>query len=148
MTAQPTTSKAPNTSPRTSVLHWTIRVGGAVFVTYLAFALAVLEAFLTPLRLFGQPTPLAALLAIAGNAALPYMMMWFTGSRVMALVPSATWFAVVIAGVTLTNPGDLVVQGDWPGMALLLCGAATVAVMGYVTITGGLDRAKHNGAES
>ncbi|MGH8795224.1 MAG: hypothetical protein ACRDXX_21610 [Stackebrandtia sp.] len=140
MTAQPPSPDAASSSRLRTALHWAVRVGGGVFTTYTAFALAVVEVFLTEFRLFGSPTPLAALLAIVGNVGLPWLTMWFVGHRGAALLPGATWFLVVVAAVSQTRAGDLMVIGYWPGMALLLSGAACVAVMGYLTITGGLDR--------
>lgn len=117
-----------------------IRLGGGLVVVWAATLLAVVEAFLVPVRFAHSYTPIAAVLAVTGNVALPLLMRYLTRSNGAALLPCLAWFVVVIIGSTATGEGDLVIIGDWPGLALLVAGAGTVAVMGYLLLAGSLSR--------
>lgn len=124
--------------PRGSVLEWLLRAAGTLVVVAASVMFAIVEAFLVPFRIEGVYVPVSAVLAVAVNLALPRLALWLVRLRSLALLPGLAWFAVVIAGTVPTSEGDLVIHDAWPGMALLLAGAATVAVSGYRIISGPL----------
>ncbi|ADD45136.1 mutlidrug resistance protein [Stackebrandtia nassauensis DSM 44728] len=119
-----------------SPLEYVVRAAGAVVVTAAAVVFAVVEAFLVPFTLGGVYVPVAAVLAVAVNLSLPRLALWLVRLRSLALLPSLTWFVIVILGTVPTSAGDLVIHDAWPGMALLLGGAASVAISGYRIVTG------------
>ncbi len=107
------------------------RVLGGVLVGLAAFLLAVLECFYVNLRIGGVPIPIAAVVALAGNIALPWAMVRMTQIRLLALVPVAIWavLAIILAG---GGPGgDVIIPGNWQGIVLLLGGAlgAVISVL-------------------
>lgn len=96
-----------------------------------AVLLALLECFYVNLRIGDVPIPIAAVVALAANIALPWAMVRLTGIRPLALIPVAIWaaFAIILAG---GGPGgDVVIPGNWQGIVLLLGGAlgAVISVL-------------------
>ena len=118
-----------------SIGEYLIRIGGAVVVTYAAFGLAVVESFTVPFRIGGVLVPVAAVGAIAGNIVLPRLMLYLARHRGLALLPGLVWFVVVLIAASPTGESDLIITSGWPGMALLLSGAATIACVGYLIVT-------------
>ena len=118
-----------------------IRISGGIVVCAAAAMLAVLEVFLVPIRLAQSYVPVAALLAVGSNIALPIAMRYVTRGKLVAMLPGLIWFVVAIIGCSPTLEGDLLVPAIWPGVAMLLAGAVTVTVVGYYVVSDGRDRA-------
>jgi hypothetical protein len=134
----PASGPADPSGAASAVLEFLIRGGGAVVVTAAAVLLAVVESFLVPIRLAQSYLPAAALLAVAGNVALPLAMLYLTRNRGLSLLPALAWFGVVLVASSATGEGDLIIPALWPGVAMLVAGAGTIAVMGYLTIVADL----------
>lgn len=114
-----------------------VRLGGGVLVVWLAVVAAVCEAFLVPLRVAGVRVPIALLLAVVGNLALPWLARWLSRSRVMTMLPALLWFLVILVLAGGTTEGDVVLAGsDWVALALLLAGSAAAAAGAYFALLG------------
>jgi hypothetical protein len=96
--------------------------------------LALVEVFWLPLRIGGVLMPVSVLAAVVGNLLLVEHTFRRSGSRVVALLPAATWVVVAIGAAIRRPEGDLVLVGGGGlgvvGLAFLLCGvvAASFAV--------------------
>ncbi|BCJ37652.1 hypothetical protein Athai_51550 [Actinocatenispora thailandica] len=116
-------------------LDLTLRIAGGLVAVWGSIVATLLEAFLVPLRIDGVRAPICLLLAVVGNIALMRFAHVVTGSRLFALLPGLVWFGVTIVLSTQTGAGDTVlVGGDWVPLALLLLGAASVAVGAYLVV--------------
>ncbi len=95
---------------------------------WLALLNAVYGAFLVPLRIGATHLPVALLLASAGNYGVG-----LAGGRVLrrpagAAIPGLLWLVVAFLLGTSRREGDLVIPGDWVGVAFLVVGAVASAV--------------------
>lgn len=135
--------KPPQTHPDSRSPHvaeYTVRIAGAVVVVAASLLAAVVGAFLVPLKVAGSYLPVATVIGVGGNVVLPLLAMWWVRSRVVALVPGLIWFVVILLATQPDSAGSVVIANMWPSTLYLLTGAATIAVMGYLTITGALRR--------
>ena len=117
-----------------------IRIGGGIVTVWAATLLAIVESFLVPARIGDAHVPLAGLIAVVGNVALPLLMLYLTRHRLVALLPGLAWFVVVIMATSPTSEGDLIITSMWTGVVLLIAGAGTIAVMGYLLLASGTGR--------
>lgn len=102
-------------------------------VVVLTVELAVWGAFLSGARPFGEPLPVAALVAAVGNVSLGIAGARVLRRRLGAVVPGVIWLVIALA--LATKRGDeLVVLGNFRGTAFLLVG--TVAAAAVVGATG------------
>ena len=120
-------SRPETDSSSSAATEYAIRIGGAIVVTIGAAVLALMEAFLVPTRIGGVPIPIAAVIAFFGNYYLPALAKWWVNNRWAALLPIATWFAVVLVASTPNSSGSLIIINTWPGYIMLLAGAAGAA---------------------
>jgi hypothetical protein len=108
-----------------------MRKGAAyALVLVLTVELALWGAFLTGARPFGYAFPLAAVVAVVGNVVLGRAGERVLGRRVGAAIPGVVWLVIAVTLGTTRSEGDLVVRGDFRGLAFLVLGAvaATAAV--------------------
>ncbi len=108
-----------------------MRVLGVVVGIGLGAASAIAEAVMTPLYIGSARSPVAAILALLGSAALVYFTYAVTRHAGLALLPGAAWLAVMILALTPTGEGDLIVTGTWVGGATFLLGCVGWAGAGY-----------------
>ena len=109
-----------------------LRVGGTVVAVWAAVLLALIGAFLTPLRVGGVLVPLSVLVAIVGNAGLMRFAYVTTQHRWLAVLPGVVWIALAFVATSGTSEGDIVLTStSWVGPVYLLAGSATVAVSAY-----------------
>ncbi|GAA2589548.1 hypothetical protein GCM10010399_19560 [Dactylosporangium fulvum] len=122
--------------------HWAkrldvgITVAGLVVATLLALALAIVEAFLAPLRLngSGMRLPISLVLALVTNPLLGWFAFVTTGKRLAALLPAGAWCAVWILAAGRTSEGDLLItDNNWVGLLTLFAGPMAFAIGIYVT---------------
>jgi hypothetical protein len=104
-----------------------LRVAAGVLVAVAGAALAVVEAFLVPLRIGSVPVPVCVLMAVVGNAGLARLAGRWTGSVVGAAVPPLLWLLVVIVLSVPRAEGDLIVPGTLTGLVFLFAGAVAGA---------------------
>lgn len=105
-------------------------------VTLSAALAALLEALLVPTYAGSVIVPLAVVLGIASNVALPLLARWIGGSTGGAALPVVAWMVVLLALASITRPeGDVLLPGgtlQWVTYGLLLggalAGAATVVL--------------------
>ena len=113
---------------------------GAVTVSVLATIFsAMLELFLTPLRIGGVPIGVAVLAAVVANLALCWFVMSTVGQRWALAPPWAVWTLIMFyaAGVRTTE-GDYLLSGDnWVALVMILVGSLTFAVYTYRAILKG-----------
>ncbi len=129
-----------NTSPQPDNARYRetlIRLGGGALVVWLTVLAAVCEAFLVPLRVAGVRVPIALLLAVAVNLALPWLARWLSRSRLMTMLPALLWFLVILVLAGGTTEGDVVLAGnDWVALTLLLAGSSAAAAGAYFALLG------------
>jgi hypothetical protein len=104
--------------------------GGAAYglVLVLALLLALWGCFLVPLRVGGVPVPVACAVALVGNAGLGRAGAQLYG-RAGAAGPGLVWLVVVLRLSSPTADGDLVVPATPVGLAFLVVGTLTSAVV-------------------
>ena len=104
-----------------------VRVAAGVLISLFGVGLALVEAFLVPLRVGTVPLPICVLLVVAGNAGLTKLAVRQTGSIVCGVLQPALWLAVIIALSVPRAEGDLVVPGSVTGLVFLFAGAVAGA---------------------
>jgi Family of unknown function (DUF6113) len=104
-----------------------VRVAAGVLISVLAVGLALVEAFLVPLRVGTVPVPICVLLAVAGNIGLTKLAVRQTGSIVWGVLQPVLWLVVIIALSVPRAEGDLVVPGSLTGLVFLFAGAVAGA---------------------
>lgn len=110
----------------------TTRAGTAAayaLVLVLAVELAVWECFLVGARPFGKPLPVAALLAVVANLVLGAAGARVVRRRVGAAAPGVIWLALALTLGTNGPGGDRVVLQDGRGLAFLLLGTVSAAMV-------------------
>lgn len=123
---------APPPEP-SRALDVTITTAGVVFSVLATIFSALLELFLTPLRLGGVLVGAAIVAAVAGNLAISWFAMATVGRRWALAPPWAIWTLImfVAAGVRTTE-GDYLLSGsDWVALVMILVGSLTFAVFTY-----------------
>jgi hypothetical protein len=104
-----------------------VRVAAGVLVAAVAVGLALVEAFLVPLRVGTVPLPICVPLAMAGNVVLAKLAARQTGSAAWAVMPPVLWLLVIVV-LSLPRPeGDLIVPGTLIGLVFLFAGAVSGA---------------------
>jgi hypothetical protein len=97
-------------------------------VLLLALEAGIWESFLVAARPFGQPLPLAGLLAVVTTLTLGLLGASVLGRPLGAALPGLVWLGVAF-WLGLTGPGgDRVVIQSGRGMTFLLLGAASAAL--------------------
>jgi hypothetical protein len=110
----------------------TLRVVGGV-VAFLAGALtALVELLLATFRVAGHLVGVSVLIAIGANIVLSWFAHAAVGRRWAVVLPALPWFAAMVVAAGRTDEGDLLLAGDnWVGLAMIVVGAMTFAVMGF-----------------
>lgn len=111
-----------------------MRVLGVLVGLGLGAASAVAEAVMTPLYIGSVRSPVAAILALLGNAAIVYFTYVVTRHAGLALLSGVAWLAVMVLALTKTSEGDLIVTGTWVGGLTFLLGCVGWAGAGYYLI--------------
>jgi hypothetical protein len=111
--------------------------GGVVLVTLCGALAGLVEAMLVPLYAGSVIVPVAVVLAIAGNIALPRMARAFVPTTPASLLPLVAWLVVMITFVWGRPEGDVAFPAKptavvWVFYGVLLGGvvAGIVAVIG------------------
>jgi hypothetical protein len=109
-----------------------LRVAGGVVVVVGAVATALLELILSTVRVSGTLVGVSVPLAVVANVALSWFAHAAVGGRLAVMLPAAPWFVLMGAAAIRTSEGDLLLAGDnWVGLAMIVAGAMTFAVMGF-----------------
>jgi hypothetical protein len=105
----------------------TARVTAGVLISLFSVGLALVEAFLVPLRVGTVPLPICVLLAVAGNVVLTKLAVRQTGSVVVGVLQPVLWLLVVVVLSLPRAEGDLIVPGSATGLVFLFAGAVAGA---------------------
>lgn len=118
-----TAGPAPAAAPDPLVL----RIVAVLLITVATVGLAVIEAFLVPLRIGSVPFPLCVVLAVAGNMVLTRLAARQAGTIVAGALQPAFWLVTVLV-LSLPRPeGDVIVQGTLTGLVFLFSGVVAGA---------------------
>ncbi|MGC4787473.1 hypothetical protein ACLQ22_06465 [Micromonospora sp. DT178] len=133
MSAAPQETAPPPPSGRSRrLLDLALRVAGGLVAVLGGILTAVLELLLATLRVGGQLIGVSVLVAIGANIALSWFAHEAVGRRWAVALPAAPWFVLMAVAAVRTAEGDLLVTGDnWVGLAMIVAGAMTFAVMGF-----------------
>jgi Family of unknown function (DUF6113) len=104
-----------------------VRVAAGVLISVFTVGLAVVEAFLVPLRVGTVPLPICVLLAVAGNVVLTKLAVRQTGSIVCGVLQPVLWLVVIVVLSVPRAEGDLIVPGSATGLVFLFAGAVAGA---------------------
>jgi len=103
------------------------RVAAGVLISLFSVGLALVEAFLVPLRVGTVPLPICVLLGVAGNVVLTKLAVRQTGSVVVGVLQPVLWLLVVVVLSLPRAEGDLIVPGSATGLVFLFAGAVAGA---------------------
>ncbi len=129
---RPTTPAAPSASAQPGWIDW----AGVGLIAACGALAAVLESLLVPVYAGSVIAPVAVVLALASNAALPRLADTLVPRTLARLAPFVTWLVVMIGFGVLARPeGDVILPGspsavEWVTYAVLLGGA----LVGTVTM--------------
>ncbi|MEU4476062.1 hypothetical protein [Micromonospora sp. NPDC023888] len=122
----------PPAGPPPRLLDLGLRLAGAIVVVVAGVLSGVLELLLATVRVGGQLIGVSALLAVGANIVLSWFAYEAVGRRWAVALPAVPWFALMAVAAIRTNEGDLLLAGDnWVGLAMIVAGAMTFAVMGF-----------------
>ncbi|MEV1014185.1 hypothetical protein AB0I89_15150 [Micromonospora sp. NPDC049801] len=122
----------PPAGPPPRLLDLGLRVAGAIVVVVAGVVTGVLELLLATVRVGGQLIGFSALLAVGANILLSWFAHETVGRRWAVALPAVPWFALMAVAAIRTTEGDLLLAGDnWVGLAMIVAGAMTFAVMGF-----------------
>ena len=122
----------PPAGPPPRLLDLAARLVGAIVVAVAGVVTGVLELLLATVRVGGQLVGVSVLLAIGANIVLSWFAYEAVGRRWAVALPAVPWFALMVVAAIRTNEGDLLLAGDnWVGLAMIVAGAMTFAVMGF-----------------
>ncbi|MGC4809778.1 hypothetical protein ACLQ29_04515 [Micromonospora sp. DT228] len=122
----------PPAGPPPRLLDLGLRLAGAIVVVVAGVLSGVLELLLATVRVGGQLIGVSALLAVGANIVLSWFAHEAVGRRWAVALPAVPWFALMAVAAIRTNEGDLLLAGDnWVGLAMIVAGAMTFAVMGF-----------------
>ncbi|MBM0275453.1 hypothetical protein [Micromonospora tarensis] len=122
----------PPAGPPPRVLDLGLRLAGAIVVVLAGVLTGVLELLLATVRVGGYLVGVSALLAIGANIVLSWFAYEAVGRRWAVALPAVPWFALMAVAAVRTDEGDLLLAGDnWVGLAMIVAGAMTFAVMGF-----------------
>jgi hypothetical protein len=103
------------------------RIVAGLLVSVASVGLAVVEAFLVPLRIGSVPFPLCVLMAAAGNVLLTRLAGRQTGSILAAALQPVLWLVTVVVLSLPRAEGDVIVAGTLTGLVFLFAGSVAGA---------------------
>jgi hypothetical protein len=123
---------APSSGRGSRIADLMLRIMGALVGLAGGLVTAVLEVFLSPLRVGTVRLPASILLAVIGNLVLVWYTHRATSHRGAALLPGAAWFVVMVLAAGRTSEGDLLLTGDnWVGLVTIFAGTIAFALAAY-----------------
>ncbi|MEV7627984.1 hypothetical protein [Actinoplanes sp. NPDC089786] len=124
--------------------RWVIRAGGLGVTVVATLVTAVVELYLTPLRVAGAPIGASVVFAVAVNWVLAWFALHTTRRRWAVSVPWGLWSVVMVfaAGARTPEGDHLLFRNDVPSvgdlipLAMILLGSLSFAVFAYRMILG------------
>lgn len=125
----------PPAAPRDSAV---VRVAGLVVTLVATVVTALVELYLTPLRVFGVPTGASVLFAAVANWGLAWFVLRTTRRRWSVGLPWVLWTVIMFfaAGATTAEGDYLLSESDWIALVMILVGSLVFAVFAYRMILG------------
>lgn len=125
-------ARPPRWAPFAPALDVALRVAGLLVAVLIAGASALLEVFLSPLRLGGQFIWVSAAAALVIN----YWLVWFTagvtGKRWLGWLPALVWIGIVVWAANRSAEGDLLLtSGNTVAVVMMFGGSLAFAVAAY-----------------
>lgn len=75
---------------------------------------------------------LPVLVAVAANLALSWFAYRTVGRKWAVALPALVWFTLMVVASGRTAEGDILLTGDnWRGIAMILAGSMSFAIMGF-----------------
>jgi hypothetical protein len=112
-----------------------LRVVGGVLSVVAAVLTAGLELIFASLRMGGHLVGVSVLIAVLANVALSWFAFRTVGYGWAVVLPSVTWFALMVVAAGGTAEGDILLTGDsWVGLAMIVAGSMAFAVMAFRTV--------------
>jgi len=117
-------------------LELVVRTAGVVVAVLATVLTAVLEIFLSPLRIGGVPLGVAIPVAVAANWAISWFAVTTVGRRWALAPPWAVWTLIMFFAAGMrTTEGDYLISGkDWVALVMILAGSLTFAAYTYKLI--------------
>ncbi|PZG00528.1 hypothetical protein [Micromonospora deserti] len=132
MSVVPEESVPPPPGPAGRLLDLALRVAGGLIAVFGGVLSAVLELLLATVRVGGQLVGVSVLVAVGANVALSWFANRTVERRWAVALPALPWFVLMAVAAVRTAEGDLLLAGDnWVGLAMIVTGAMTFAVMGF-----------------
>ncbi|MEU6075608.1 hypothetical protein [Micromonospora sp. NPDC047074] len=132
MSTAPEETAPPPSGRHRPLLDLALRVAGGLVAVLAGALTAVLELLLATLRVGGHLIGVSVLIAVGANIALSWFAHEAVGRRWAVALPATPWFVLMAVAAVRTAEGDLLVTGDnWVGLAMIVAGAMTFAVMGF-----------------
>ncbi|MDO3702409.1 hypothetical protein Q3W71_12055 [Micromonospora sp. C28SCA-DRY-2] len=132
MSVAPDETVPPPPGRPNPLLDLALRWAGGLVAVIAGVVTAVLELLLATVRVGGQLIGVSVLVAIGANIALSWFAHETVGRRWAVALPAVPWFLLMAVAAVRTDEGDLLVAGDnWVGLAMIVAGAMTFAVMGF-----------------
>jgi hypothetical protein len=123
-------------APPSRALELTVRSAGVAISVLAAVLTALLELFLSPLRVGGVPIGVAVPAVVLANLAISWFAVTTVGRRWALAPPWAVWTLIMFfAAGTRTTEGDYLISGnDWVALVTILVGSLTFAIYTYKLI--------------
>ncbi|MFC4106869.1 hypothetical protein [Micromonospora zhanjiangensis] len=109
-----------------------LRVAAGLISVVAAVVTGGLELMFATLRVGGHLIGLSVLLAVLANLALSWFAYHGVGRKGAVALPAIVWFGLMVPAAGGTREGDYLLAGNnWVGMAMIIAGAMTFAVVGF-----------------
>lgn len=115
-----------------------VRAAGLLVAVVATVVTAIVELYLTPLRIAGVPVGASVLFAVVANWALAWFVLHTTRRRWSVGLPWVLWTVIMLfAAGARTEEGDYLLSGsDWIALVMILVGSLSFAVFAYRMILG------------
>lgn len=121
----------------TAAFDLALRVAAGLIAAGAAALSAVLELFLATVRVGGHLIGVSVLLAVAANVALSWFAHRAVGTGWAVGIPALVWFGLMVVAAGGTAEGDILLAGNnWVGLAMIVAGSMSFAVMGFRLVLG------------
>ncbi|WP_442933542.1 hypothetical protein [Micromonospora sp. CPCC 206060] len=128
--APPADPAPPESWRRTADL--VLRAVAGVLAVSGAVLTGLVELMLAGVRAGGHLIGVAVPVVVVANLVLSWFAHRAVGAGWAVALPAVPWFAVMVVAAVRTDEGDLLLAGDnWVGLAMIVAGAMTFAVMAF-----------------
>jgi hypothetical protein len=110
---------------------WWLKLTGLLVACVGALMLALVCAFLTPLRIGTVEFPLSLPLVVGGLVVVLRFTHAVTHNVGLTLIPGGVWLMVSLVFSVPTDEGDVVLMQSWVPTLYLLLGSVTIGVVVY-----------------